>query len=351
MARRKLTVRRPIEDPRLHAAVIRTTVLAGLAEFADEQGIVCDGWFVGLRLTRAQMSDPEVRVSYRQASQIVRRALRAFPARDLGLELGRRQSIGNFGVLGLAIITARTFGEGIRIGVEYARVAGGLMDLELESPTPGEVAMTARMPEPDAELEPFCCEELFASSLMLARAMAGDPGFVPLRLELAYPAPDYAAEYAALFGCPVRFDMPRNRLAIDERWMALPLASYNAVNAQQALALCRQQMPARDPPGETVASVERLLRARLQDGPTLAQVANTLHLTERTLRRQLTAADTSFKAIHDRVRTERARELLRARNTTIAQVGAALGFKDAREFRRAFKRWTGAAPRDVRARG
>ncbi len=109
-------------------------------------------------------------------------------------------------------------------------------------------------------------------------------------------------------------------------------------------------MPARNPPGETVASVERLLRAQLHNGPTLAKIANTLHLTERTLRRQLTTAGTSFKAIHDRVRTERALELLRARDTTIAQVGAALGFRDAREFRRASKRWTGATPREIRNR-
>jgi transcriptional regulator GlxA family with amidase domain len=33
---------------------------------------------------------------------------------------------------------------------------------------------------------------------------------------------------------------------------------------------------------------------------------------------------------------------------SIAHVGAAVGFKDAREFRRAFKRWTGVAPREMR---
>ena len=32
----------------------------------------------------------------------------------------------------------------------------------------------------------------------------------------------------------------------------------------------------------------------------------------------------------------------------IAQVGASVGFRDAREFRRAFKRWTGTTPSAMR---
>ena len=52
------------------------------------------------------------------------------------------------------------------------------------------------------------------------------------------------------------------------------------------------------------------------------------------------------------MRRERARDLLRERDLPIAQVGASVGFRDAREFRRAFKRWTRTTPsqaRDVQA--
>lgn len=344
---RSPVARKPVDDPRLHATVLRTGVLAGLTEYAAELGVPCDHWFTGLRLDRTQVCDPDVRVSYRQASQILHRALATLPHADLGLRMGCRQGVGNFGVVGLAVITAANFGEGMRIGVEYSRAIGTLMALDLESSGHGEVAMRARMNEPDPAIEPFCCEELFASSLMLARTMAG-PEFVPLRIELAYPAPAYAGQYSEVFGCPAHFGATGNRLVIDEAWLAKPLGSHNTLTARLALSLCREQMPASDAGDETIAAVERLVRARLRDNPGVAEIAAALHLTERTLRRHLLLAGSSFKAIHDRLRCERALELLREHRLTIAQVGASIGFRDAREFRRAFKRWTGEAPRNAR---
>lgn len=336
------------DDPRLTAASITTNILSGLCLMAEEQGIACEHWFAGLRLGRAQVDDASVRVSYRQASQVVRRALRDLPGPDTGLRLGRQQTIGNFGLLGLAMMTARTFGDAVAIGLQYSPVSGSLMDLELDDSEPGILALVAKPRAPDDAILPFLCEELFASTLMLCRGLVG-PAFRPLRLELAYPAPAYAHEYEALFGCEVRFGMPRNRELIDPAWLSRRLPAWNPVSAQQALALCRAQMPRGPASGEIVVAVRHLLRARLHESPALGDIAAELHLTERTLRRQLLAAGSGFRILHDEVRSERARELLRGSDLPIAQVGASVGFRDAREFRRAFKRWTGTTPSAMRA--
>lgn len=337
------------DDPRLTAASIATNILSGLCLMAEERGIACEHWFAGLRLGRAQVDDASVRVSYRQASQIVRRALRDLPEPDTGLRLGRQQTIGNFGLLGLAMMTARTFGDAVAVGLQYSPVSGSLMDLELDDSEPGTLALVAKPRAPDDAILPFLCEELFASTLMLCRGLVG-PSFRPLRLELAYPVPAYAHEYEALFGCEVRFGMPRNRELIDPAWLSRRLPAWNPVNAQQALALCRAQMPRGPASGEIVVAVRQLLRARLHEGPALGDIAAELHLTERTMRRQLLAAGSGFRTLHDEVRSERARELLRGSDLPIAQVGASVGFRDAREFRRAFKRWTGVTPSDMRAK-
>ncbi|NMW24829.1 AraC family transcriptional regulator, partial [Rhodanobacter denitrificans] len=41
-------------------------------------------------------------------------------------------------------------------------------------------------------------------------------------------------------------------------------------------------------------------------------------------------------------------QLLQAGTLSVAQVGNEAGFSDPREFRRAFKRWTGMPPQDAR---
>ena len=335
-------------DPRLSVANIKSTIVAGLVTLAREQSVACEPWFAGLRLGPAQFSAETLPyLSYRQAALIIRRAVRSLPGRGRGLVLGARQDIGSFGLLGLAMLTAPDFARALSLGIHYAPITGAMMELALEEDRDG-IAVIARMREHDRELEPFLCEELFVSSLKWCRGLLG-PEFRPRLVELAYPAPDYAADYGAAFDCEVQFNRDRNRVLVDRSWLSSPMPAHNAVSAQQILALCDAQMPTGQASSEVVAVVERLLRQRLADNPRLVDIAAELHLTERTLRRQLQAAQTSFTAIHDRVRSESARRLLGDPRMSIAQVGAAVGFKDAREFRRAFKRWSGVAPRALRS--
>jgi AraC-like DNA-binding protein len=334
-------------DPRLSVANIKSTIVAGLVALAREQGVACESWFAGLRLGPAQFSAETLPyLSYRQAALIIRRALRTLPGRSHGLVLGARQDIGSFGLLGLAMLTAPDFAQALRLGIHYAPITGAMVELALEEDR-NCVAVIARMREHDRELEPFLCEELFVSSLKLCRGLLG-PEFRPRVVELAYTAPDYAADYAAAFDCEVRFERGRNRVLLDRVWLTSPMPAHNAVSAQQVRALCDAQMPAGQASSEIVAAVERLLRQRLADNPRAIDIAVELHVTERTLRRQLQAAQTSFTAIHDRVRSDFARKLLSDQRLSIAQVGVAVGFKDAREFRRAFKRWAGVAPQALR---
>ena len=346
-AQRRSASAKPSLDARYTAAVIPTGILAVLAQVAGEEGVEVGPWLTGLGISRAQIDDAEIRVSYRQASLIIKRAQRAIPCSDIGLKVATHQSIGSFGIMGLAMMTARTFGEAIAIGVENAAVSGALMDVELEASGSGNVALIARPCFADPEILVFLCEELFASSLILARALVG-AAFKPLLLELTYPAPRYAAQYRALFGCDLRFSASRNRVVIESRWLDMKLPTHHPISAQQALAICRGQAAQVKRQSEIVASVERIVRRRLAEHPTLGEVAHSLNLGERTLRRHLAAAGRVYREIHDQLRTERALELLSAGALSIADIGSEVGFSDAREFRRAFKRWTGASPTAMR---
>ena len=339
-----------------HDTHIKSGIVAGLLMMADRLVVPCDSWFEGLRLDRSQFAaDAPTCLPYRQACEIVRRALRTLPGDGHGLAVGAAQDVGYFGLLGLAMMTAANFDEALRVGIQFAPITGAMMELQLQplpQATDGDrasVALVARMGTREPDIEAFLCEELFASSLMLCRGLLG-PDFRPTRVELAYPAPAYAADYERVFGCPVHFGAASNRVVIGGDWLCAPMPANNPVTARQVLDLCRQQMPAVRPSSEIVAAVEQLVRLQLADAPRLVDIAADLHLNERTVRRHLNDAGTSYKAIHDRLRREVAQALLAGPGTSIAVVGTAIGFHDPREFRRAFKRWTGMAPRAARSR-
>lgn len=338
-----------MDDPRYTAAEFPSNKLLYLTQLADARGIDTRAWFAGLALHRSQIADPALRVSYRQANLFVRRALAALEVPDAGLRIGREGTLGGFGLLGLAMMTSRTLGDAMMAAIAHHKICGCLLDLGIEPLGEREVALVAWPRFGDTELLPFFCEELFASSLMTARELVGSQ-LKPLRVELAYPAPGHADEYARVFDCEIRFGAAQNRLLIDTRWLAHPLPGHNPLTAKQALALCAQQLTpdGGEPHQEIVAAVERLLRSQLSRQPKLNEVARTLNLSERSLRRKLAESGRIFREIHDRVRAERALQLLQDGSLSVAEVGSEVGFSDPREFRRAFKRWTGMPPQQAR---
>ena len=80
-------------------------------------------------------------------------------------------------------------------------------------------------------------------------------------------------------------------------------------------------------------------RVRSQD-----DVAAALHVSTRTLRRQLADEDTTFRAVVEQTREQLAEELLK-RDLTVEQVAYRLGYSEASSFVHAFTRWKAIAPR------
>ena len=340
---RIMTLRTPVKPA---GPTVAAGMLLGLFALAEARGAKPNAWLAGSGLDRGALEAAEARIPSGLAASIIERALPDLPP-DAGLQVGRGQHIGNFGLVGLAMSTAATFGEALQIGLRFTPVLGSLMRfVEAAPPLPGLLALMAEMTVGNAAIAPFVAEEFLSSCLALAGGLVGAP-LRPAGLDFAYPKPAHAARYREVFDCPLRFDQPHTRLLLDAKVLDAPLPTHNPMASKQVLALCEAQMPR--PEANTVsAGVARLLGESLSDDPKLAAIAARLHVSERTLRRQLHQEGTSFHAIHDRLRIERALALLQEPKLSIAAVGAQVGFRDPREFRRAFKRWTGAAPSAAR---
>jgi AraC-like DNA-binding protein len=64
----------------------------------------------------------------------------------------------------------------------------------------------------------------------------------------------------------------------------------------------------------------------------------------------LAEANVSYSRLVERVRYEEATELLKQPELKLIEIAAELGYTDAANFTRAFKRWAGMSPSEFRAK-
>ena len=146
----------------------------------------------------------------------------------------------------------------------------------------------------------------------------------------------------------MRFDAGINRLTFDSHWLSVRLPGFDRINSKIVRDQLDTLLPMRGVRNEIVESLSSHLRCDIETTPRQSELASLINVSERTLRRRLNRQDSSYRELRDEARYERARDLLLNSELSIAEVADAVGYSDARAFRRAFKRWAGCLPTEFR---
>lgn len=77
-------------------------------------------------------------------------------------------------------------------------------------------------------------------------------------------------------------------------------------------------------------------------------IASALYMSARTLNRKLQQEGINFRRLFDKYRLELSLTMLNSHDANITLIAHELGFSDSSAFSRAFKKWTGHSPRQVR---
>jgi AraC-like DNA-binding protein len=309
-------------------------------------GVDADAVFTRAGIPLAELGDPERRFPREAMLTLWKTARQEAKDPAFGLHIAEWVPYGSFGVLEYIARSSATLGEALaRVG-KYAR---WLDDV-------GEVSFVKR--GDDVTIVPLLSdawpipsdvmEGLLAFTVRMARELCGDPSLLPRAVEVRHAPPPDTREHTRVFGVPVRFNAGRDGITFSESQLALPVPKADpALSA--ILDRHAQELLKRLPSAGTFAErVRGLLAAELRGGnPELEQVAAKLRISARTLRRRLKDEGTGLTALLDELRRELALRYLEEHAMTLDAIAFELGFGDARAFRRAFKRWTGRAPRDA----
>ena len=171
----------------------------------------------------------------------------------------------------------------------------------------------------------------------------------PVRVELDIAKPPQPGIFEDAFDCPVIFHAPEMTIVIERQHLA-------AASRRMPESMVTIEDVARDRHGGAPRDLldvirEHILTQVLSGHASLNSAARSMDTSTRTLQRELNRAGTDFRSLASAARVQRATELLRHTNGSIIQVSAELGYSSPANFARAFRKATGRAPRDFRARG
>jgi AraC-like DNA-binding protein len=303
--------------------------------------------FEAAGIAQDALADPDGRLTAMQAGSLLHFGMELSREPGFGYEIGLRSSLTSHGVMAFGLLTSATLRQAIELGAEYSSVRLPMLRLQLvEDGDQAGVDVQQTFPLGTVRQ---CLFDLFLVGLArMTPSLTGRPvESVELWFEAAEPA--HFARYRDRLP-PVRFGMGVNQLRFDAEYLDLPFDTANELASRVAQEQMAGELTRIGLSGEDLVG---RVRALLATGGAfgLADVAQALHVSPRTLKRRLSAHGVTFHALVSEVRRTEAMRLLRHSVLTVEQIGAQLGYADAGNFCRAFKRWTGTTPGRFRVSG
>ena len=329
--------------------VVKVSMIVGLLA---EEGIGVERALAGTGIPPEALYSPKARVSITQVIACYRNAMR--PSRDpqFAYQAGLKFHLSTYGLYGFAMLSSPDFRDTLRFAVRYHRLATPLS--EISTGEDGDRAwwdfVPLAHPLVDVDLYRFMVELHFGTLTTLHRDFMG-PSFSPSQVQVTYGPPANAADYPAVFGCPVSFGQPRNLFLFDSAWLDSPAKLGNRVIFSEIVALCDALMEELDYREGVAGRVRRALLARSCCSASFGEIVGDLCLSPRTLRRRLREENTSFRKLLDELRAEMAIRYIRETDLSLDEIAATLGFSEPAAFRHAFRRWTKATPSRFRDLG
>jgi AraC-like DNA-binding protein len=318
-----------------------------LIALGEEHGVSRRALLAGTGIAPALLDDPAARIPLDRELALIANLRAAVPDPMLAVRAGRRYPLAFFGLLGTAILAAASLREAVRLALEHLHLtftpfAVRLIDDRLVFVDQHELGALRRF-----YLERDVAFVVSAGAQLVA---AGAPAVVR-EVGFDIPAPPEAAAIAAALGVPVAYDRPVTSVALapaidDIRSAGHAIAQRAAEEHLRAFggAVSDADLAAR-------ARREIALRVAVEHSlPDEREVARALGVHERTIRRHLDAAGTSFRALAEDVLRAAAIHYLRDSSLAVETIALRLGYAESASFVRAFRRWTGATPHRFRTR-
>jgi len=299
----------------------------------------------------ATVPGPTDRIEADKLDAILRLAIPLIRDPAFGLQAARCWHPSNLGVLGHAWLSSSTLRTGLKRLSRYYRLVGERTITEIEESRQGvKVRFWARRGNPAAVAVAAVLVDVAMAFLLDMCRMNAGAALRPVAASLRRGRPENVDAYERFFGCPVRFGAEENVFVLSAKDADRLLPSSNKQLAAVFDRMLAEEL-ARLDKSDVIA---RCRAAVLEDLPSgeasAADTAKQLHMSPRTLQRKLAEAQTTYVQLVDDTRKDLALRYIEDPRRSITDITFSLGFSQPSAFTRAFRRWTGLAPSEYRAK-
>jgi len=327
------------------------SVIAGygiaIAGALEQAGVDSARVFAALGMRETLSNDPLKRLPLETVTRLFRASVDATGDPYFGLAVARAMHPSALHALGYGLLASASLRDFCTRVQRYFRLVSQTSRVELvESDT--ELRLSTI---PLVEVAPESGDAWLGMLHRLIRLLYHDD-FRPLAVELVHDAPEAGdAPYVEFFGAPVRFSRAAATLVLARSDLDVPLRGACPELAQFNDMLAASYLARRDR-ADTVANVRARIVELLPSGEcSKRRVAAALGMSASSLQQRLTERGTSFHVLVNEIRREHACSYLRQSGVSVTEITFLLGFADASNFTRAFKRWTGVSPTRFRDEG
>lgn len=316
-----------------------------ITDLVARWGVRPEALFEGLGVDPSRFTEPGERVPLGVVSRVAERAIALTKEPGLGVYLGLSMKVSSHGWVGFAAMASSTVRDALELAVRFAPTRSDALALHVrEQGSEASIVIEERAPLGHAR-------EMIVTSFIVGlhevgAVIAGRR--IPDVAEVALPEPPYARRFQHLLGDRIRWGKAEHRLVFAREALDWPLVQADPSALRLAREQCERELDVLGYDGAIAVSVRAASVGPTGAFRTIDEVASTLGMSARTLKRRLSEEGTTFSAVVDEQRRERAERLLRSADQSIDAVAESVGYSDVANFTRAFRRWTGTTPASFR---
>jgi len=264
----------------------------------------------------------------------------------LGLKLGSESRIESFHPMAIAALSTENLATAVRQMARYKKLSAPeeiYHELDDEEFKVSFRWLLAVENEP-AVLADYCLSWM----LSLARIGTGNQRLTPVRVEYIRQRTNLR-QLERHFGCKVSCDAAQNAIVFQASDATTAFVTCNADLLDMLLPRFNEELQEAQAEDSFVELVRRTIQNRLAgQRPSIEFIAQTLHISPRTMQRRLQEFGYSYQRLLDEARHQMARYYLSNSLLELNETAYLLGFEDPNSFGRAFRIWEGVPPSDWR---